>query len=139
MAKMQERLRLRCRFGIPDSRALTVRPSARGDAFGIHRRIACLLSDAGFDVRSVERLDTHPVWRVNLRRGSVPRASVTRAVCDIVGGFLRPEGVVYPGRDDGPVIIGDRITVGFILESGATGKLSYSRGVETVFLPGHNN
>lgn len=93
------------------------------------------LASLGFEVRSIERLDTHPVWCLVLRRGQVPRGAEARAVGLAFGEFLKHRGVCYSREDTRPWVSGDRIEMSFIWNAGVAGMVAYSKGSEAVFPP----
>jgi len=110
-------------------------PAPRGDAFDVHRRIAFILASLGFDVRRIDRLHTHPVWRLALRRGQVPHGAEALAVGLCFSEYLKPWGVRCSPEDLLPGVSGDRVEVSFIWDAGEPGTVTYSKGNEAVFPP----
>ena len=121
--------------GIRPGVARPFQPSPRGDAFDVHRGIASIMASLGFEVRSVERLDSHPVWWLVLRRGQVPRGAEALAVGLAFSEYLKHRGVCYSREDTRPWVSGDRIKIGFIWDAGVAGMVAYSKGNEAVFPP----
>ncbi len=94
-----------------------------------HCRLARFLTGAGFDIRRVERQDSHAdVWVVHMRRGFVPWGEEVETAKVYVQTFLRRQGVRYPKREIEVSVRGERLIVVFIWEAGTPGMLIFWGG-----------
>ena len=73
----------------------------------------------GFIVRSVERLEEHPVWKLILRTGSVTDSRELRVIQRNVSMALREVGCICPPREVTAAVNGNRLIVAFVWDRGA--------------------
>lgn len=100
------------------------------DCYSPHRQLALFLDAIGFDVRRIERIEYHPVWNVNLRRGDVPEGQETFAADVALSEFLNARGEHCSRREVQSMVVGGRITASIIWNCGRPGWLGYYKGKE---------
>jgi hypothetical protein len=94
-----------------------------------HCRLARFLTEAGFDIRRIERKDNHAdVWNVHMRRGFVPWGEEVETAKTYVRTFLRRQGVRYPRHEIDVMLRGERLVVAFIWKAGTPGTLIFWGG-----------
>jgi hypothetical protein len=89
------------------------------------------LMRAGFDVRRIQRDDSHAhVWGAYMRRGRVPPGMEVAWAKRQVSLFLRSHGLRYPGCDVAVCLSGDRVEAFFLWHRGKPGNIRFSRAPE---------
>jgi hypothetical protein len=89
----------------------------------------CLLANHlrrnGFEIRHIERKDSHDVWVLRLRRGHVPIGREIEWVQKQVCLFLKRHGLRYPKKEVVVMVQGNRIKAAFNWSCGQPGWLTY--------------
>ena len=118
--------------GVPESMpAYRLYPPLAGALFE-HRQLASLMAYIGFEVRAVCRHKHHPVWKITLRRGCVPKGRESHALAVSLAKFLNDRNLERYPDDLTPLLKGDRLIVSFNWNAGTPATVCYSRGKETL-------
>jgi hypothetical protein len=90
-----------------------------------HHRVKRVLTEAGFQVASIEKEDVHPIWHLRMKRGAFPverdntlASRQVRRVLKRSGLNVRPDEFRVLRQD------GDRLRCVFLLDLGVPGMLT---------------
>jgi hypothetical protein len=93
--------------------------------FALHHNLKAALVRRGFIVRSIERLESHPVWRLILHPGSARDGRERRVIQCQVSNTLRQHGYRCPPREVSAAVSGNRLVVGFVWSAGKPGLVTF--------------
>jgi hypothetical protein len=88
---------------------------------GQHYRVKRAFKRSGFIVKTIQRMDYHPVWELSLRPGTATAGRKPQAIRREVSEILRGLGRKCPPKDVGVLVTGEVLKVSFIWEKGQPG------------------
>jgi hypothetical protein len=99
----------------------------------VHKLLGKWLTQAGFQVKTIRRMDVHPVWEVRLGRGCVAQGYEVRAAFETICAVLSDHAVKHPEREVDVYARDERVQALFIFDQGTAGTLAVSGDNEKWF------